>query len=289
MARKKRNKQYKQSDNTVDIVLREVIKCLLTESRLKQITTPKYRNLDAFLAKAPFMNLPAGDGEYDWKSGAETFSTSAVSQLQIDLNNYFSKNIKRPPVTAVVTTDEAETSVDEGPLKVAKGANYYFENGKHTVYILVAQLFPGEKFADLGQPGANRFAQIIRHELLHMNQFLKFSKGKPTNELYDEWMAEYKDEQAGGWKNTAYHTSDFDPSEREAFSHQIADELHASEGYATALKLLTIQGSIPHKQLLKLSDSYGHLVSTLPEYDTPDIRDALKRAKSYLKTIKRTS
>tara|TARA_B100000131_G_scaffold306342_1_gene333297 strand:- start:523 stop:885 length:363 start_codon:yes stop_codon:yes gene_type:complete len=120
-----------------------------------------------------------------------------------------------------------------------------------------------------------------------MNQFLKFSKGKPTQELWDEFMKGYNEAQSTGWKDEPYFTSDLDPSEREAFAHQIADELVHAQGGNGAVKTLTFS-TIPHDDLVSFSHSYKTVTKGLEDYDTPGVRDMLKRAKQYAKKIGRS-
>ena len=240
-------------------LFREYVKEILQEqSRFKQMAKAKYRNLDSYLSSAAFMTSDAGSGDYEFDENGHRYFTPASAQLQKDLNDYFDKNMKGVLVSALVNVDESLTASDAGPRSAAKRANYHFRDGMHYVYVMLAQLEDGLTFTGaLGKGSASRLAQVIRHELLHMNQFLQFSKGKPTEELYEKFMKEYKAAQESEWKDEPYHTFDIGFSERETFAHQIADELVDELGSAEARALLRQKSAIPHDALKKHSPSYG--------------------------------
>ena len=263
---------------------REYIRELLTESRFKQMTKAKYRDLDGYLASAPFMRADAGSGDYEFDDNDDhRYRTPASIQLQKDLNDYFDRNMGNVVVSAIVTVDESITPANAGSRAVVKTSNYHFKDGKHLVYVLMSQLGDGLTYADsFGKGSTSHLAQVIRHELLHMNQFLQFSEGKPTEELYDEFMEEYSKAQSSGWKDEPYHTFDIGFSERETFAHQIADELVDELGTADAREVLDQKGGISHDRLRKHSPSYEIVTKDLQDPDTEGVLDMLARARSYV-------
>jgi hypothetical protein len=253
------------------------------------MTKAKYRDLDGYLASAPFMRADAGSGDYEFDDNDDhRYHTSASIQLQKDLNDYFDRNMGNVVVSAIVTVDESITPANAGPRAVVKTSDYHFKDGKHLVYVLMSQLGDGLTYADsFGKGSTSRLAQVIRHELLHMNQFLQFSEGKPTEELYDEFIEEYSKARSTGWKDEPYHTFDIGFSERETFAHQIADELVDELGTTDAKEVLDQKGGISHDRLRKHSPSYEIVTKDLQDPDTEGVLDMLARARSYVIQIGR--
>ena len=282
--------------------LRQYIREVILETRFNQMTKAKYRDLEGYLANAPFLDEPADVDEldYDFPEDYDDADNRNIvmramlpvqEQLAVDLGEYFmdKKRFKGMADGRIEPHIEVNDNVVAGPgeaEKVLAAANYYYDEPMHTINIQIGAMQPGLTYRDLGPEFVPKLAQVIRHELLHMNQFLKFSKGKPTQELWDEFMKGYNEAQSGGWKDEPYFTSDLEPSEREAFAHQIADELVHSQGPKKASQVLTFD-SIPHEQLLTLSSSYKTVTRGLEDHDTPGVRDMLKRAKQYAKKIGR--
>tara|TARA_Y100000034_G_C6901073_1_gene416789 strand:+ start:2460 stop:3335 length:876 start_codon:yes stop_codon:yes gene_type:complete len=277
----------------------EILKVLLAETRFRQMGKSKYRNLDNYIKQADFMNKNAGGGDFEFDDdidedddediefeGGLSFHTDASQQLRDDLNNYFSTNMGNTPLsTEIIVDDTLTTSSDD---RVIKAANYVFLDGKHNINLTIAQLEDGKTFKDFfGESGIATISQVLRHELLHMNQFLKYSKGQPTNELFAEFVREYGDAKEKGWEDEPYHTFDRGFSEREAFSHQIADELFYRVGPYFAVKILS-RKEIPHDDLMQLSQSYVDVTEDLEDYDTEAIRDLLSRSLKYVKDMERS-
>ena len=280
--------------------LRQYIRETILETRFNQMTKAKYRDLEGYLANAPFLDEPADIHELDYdfpedyddddnRNIAMRAMLPVQEQLAVDLGEYFmdEKRFKGMADGRIEPFIEVNDNVVAGKGEADKAltsANYFYDHPMHTVNVQIGAMEPGLTYRDLGPGFTPKLAQVIRHELLHMNQFLKFSKGEPTQELWDQFMQEYNEAQAGGWKDEPYFTSDLKPSEREAFAHQIADELVHSQGSKEALNLLTFR-NIPHEELAALSSSYVTVTKGLEDYDTPGVRDMLKRAKQYAKKI----
>ena len=122
-------------------LLHRYIRELLTESRFKQMTKAKYRDLDGYLASAPFMSVDAGSGDYEFDDNDDhRYHTPASIQLQKDLNDYLERNMGNVVVSAIVTVDESITPGNAGPRAIVKTSNYHFKAGKHLVYVLMSQL-----------------------------------------------------------------------------------------------------------------------------------------------------
>jgi hypothetical protein len=156
------------------------------------------------------------------------------------------------------------------------------KGGMHYINVLMAQLEDGHTYTEqFGPAGATRLAQVIRHELLHLNQFLQFSKGNPTEELYQEFMKEYGSAKGSVWQDEPYHTFDIGFSERETFAHQIADELVDELGLDGAMKILNQRTQVPHDLLQKNSDSYDMATEDLDDPNTESVKDMLSRARGY--------
>ena len=121
------------------------------------------------------------------------------------------------------------------------------------------------------------------HELLHMQQFLKFSKGDPTDEKWDQFMKEYK--RRGGPSGMGEDYFFFDEkdaaSELETFSFQIANELVSELGRDEAVRALRVKdlGTIK-----KSSSSYRD-IDRASDVARPEMVDMLKRAKQYAKRM----
>ena len=268
----------------------------LAETRFRQMGKSKYRNLDSYIKQADFMNRNAGGGDFVFDDdidededaefeGSLELQTDASQQLRDDLNSYFNANMGNISVVAsVAVNDTLTTSSDD---RIIKAANYMFFNGKHEINLTIAQLEDGKTFKDLfGERGAVTISQVLRHELLHMNQFLKYSKGQPTSELFAEFIREYGDAKEKGWEDEPYHTFDRGFSEREAFSHQIADELFYNVGSDLAVKILS-RKEIAHDDLVKMSQSYVDATKDLDHHDTEAIKDLLNRSLKYIKDMER--
>ena len=178
------------------------------------------------------MNVDAG-GDY---GDGDTLYTEAQQTLIEELNDYFGENF--PPygnIGVEVQVDHMLTLPSEGADKALKGATYYWD-GTHNISIIVAQMDEGETLSELGDV-AKKVYEVVSHELLHYMQFMKFSRGEPSMEKWKEFTKEYEEQDVGNQPQD-YFFSDLDPSELEAFSFQIANELFSALGKEGVIDLL---------------------------------------------------
>ena len=280
-------------------ITRRQLRGIIYETRFRQMAKSKYRDLDAYLASAPFLDEPADVDALDYDFGDnyddDDNSISMIAmlpvqeQLAIDLGEYFmdKKRFGSMADGRIEPFIQVNDSVIAGKGEADKAltaANYDFDDPMHVINIQIGAMKPGLSYRDLGSAFVKKLSQVIRHELLHMNQFLKFSKGKPTQGLWDEFMKDYIEAQAGGWKDEPYFTSDLTASEREAFAHQIADELVDAIGKDDAIKLLHPK-TIDNDKLSDLSTSFRTISKNVDNYNMPSVRDMLKRARQYAKLM----
>jgi len=264
--------------------LRQYIRYTLKESRFNQMSKDRFTGLKPFLQQANFMNVDAG-GDYD---EGDTFFTEAQQTLIEELNDYFGENF--PPygyINVIAKVDLMLTLPNEGADKALKGATYFYD-GLHNVELIVAQMDDGQTLSELGNV-AQKVYEVITHELLHMQQFMKFSRGEPTEEKWDQFMAEYK--KRGGAQGMGGDYFFFDEengvSELETFSFQMANELVNSLGQKEAVKLL--QKQKPDYNLIrKNSASFRDIERNSPGMlNRHELRVMVKRAKQYAKRVER--
>jgi len=246
----------------------------------------RFTGLKPFLQQANFMNVDAG-GDYDEDDeGGDTFFTEAQQALIEELSDYFGENF--PPygyINVIVKVDLMLTLPNEGADKALKGATYFYD-GLHNIELIVAQMEDGQTLSELGNV-AQKAYEVITHELLHMQQFMKFSRGEPTEEKWEQFMAEYK--KRGGARGMGGDYFFFDEedgaSELETFAFQMANELVNSLGQKEAVKLLQQQN--PDYDLIrKNSASLKDIENRNPNAaERPELRDMVKRAKEYAKRM----
>ena len=260
--------------------IRRYIRELILETRFKQMSKDKYTNLRGHLSSAEFMNVDAG-GEYD--QDYKELSSEAQQQLIIDLNDYLDSEFGVGEVSLTVVVDHMLTTPSEGYDKVLKGAVYYFD-GLHNVELILAQMDDDETLSELGNV-AQKIYEVVLHELLHMQQFMKFSKGEPSMEKWDTFKEKY--EKAGGpdgMGNDYFFFDDEGISELETYSIQIATELVDSLGKDEAVK--TLQQQDPDYDFIKSnSSSLMAMISRGVDTSRPEMRDMIKRAKQYAKRM----
>ena len=262
--------------------LRQYIRQVLVESRFKQMSKPKFTDLKGVLQSSSFATAdPEGDGIDD-----EDWSSEAAEVLKETLDEYFDSRFGPGEITTIVNVDFGGTPVNAGPDAALKDATYFFD-GKHNVEIRLASIEGGAVLQDLGNV-AQKVYEVIMHELLHMQQFLKFSRGEPTVKKWKQFMAEY--EKRGGATGMGGDYFFFDdpmgPSELETFSLQLANELVNSLGKEKAVKVLQQQN--PDYDIIKKnSRSFRDIEDNSPGMiKRPELRDMVKRAKQYAKRMK---
>ena len=233
--------------------LRLYVRHLLKESRFKQMSKPVFINLRSHLANAPFLDKDAGgdyDGEYD------ELSSEAQQQLIVDLGDYFDKHFGVGEISLTVKVNHLPTLPTEGYDKALHGAVYYFD-GLHNIELLIASMEDGETLRELGNVGKKVY-EVVLHELLHMQQFIKFSKGAPTVEKWNEFKRSYEESNISN-KDEDYFFFDPEdgPSELETFAFQIGNELFADLGKEESMELLPSKRAknVPDLDALKKSSA----------------------------------
>ena len=260
-------------------VLREYIREQLRESRFKQMSKPKFTDLKQALASSTFLDAdPEGDFDDD------TWSSEAATVLRDTLNDYFDSKFQPGEITSVVKVDMSATSSSAGKDSVLKGATYYFEDGLHFIEVMLANIEDGSTLRDVGR-AEQKIYEVIMHELLHMQQFLKFSRGNPTPESWSAFKDKY--EKAGGAAGMGEDYFFFDdadgPSELETFSFQIANELADSLGKDKAIAALDAGNT--DLGLVRSESASFRDIEERSDVNRPEMADMLKRAKQYIKRM----
>jgi hypothetical protein len=261
--------------------LRQYVRQILLESRFKQMSKPKFTDLKTHLANAPFLDVGAG-GDYD---GDDELGSDAQQQLIIDLTDYLDNRFGLGEISLTVKVNHIPTRPEEGYNKTLHGATYYFD-GLHNVELLLASMEDGQTLRELGD-AAQKIYEVVLHELLHMQQFLKFSRGKPSMEMWNKFKAGYEARGgAAGMKGDYFFFDDADgPSELETFSLQIANELVGSLGKTAAVELLQKQHP-DYDTIRDNSASFRNIENRSPRaLGRPEMRDMIKRAKQYAKRM----
>jgi hypothetical protein len=259
--------------------VREYIRKLIGESRFKQMSKSKFADIRQALAGSSFLDAdPEGDG-----TSMEDWSSESAAKLRDDLNNYFDNKFGAGYITTIVKVDMMGTS-DATKDDILKNAVYYFEDGLHFIELLLANIDDGTKIKDVNN-ASDKVYEVLLHELLHMQQFLKFSKGAPTDEKWDAFMEEYKNRGGSSGMGSDYFFYDQSDgaSELETFSLQIASELVNTLGKDAAVKLL--QSQHPDYDTIKNSSASFRDIERRSSVDRPEFREMLKRAKQYAKRM----
>tara|TARA_B100001123_G_scaffold68534_1_gene76575 strand:- start:1515 stop:2312 length:798 start_codon:yes stop_codon:yes gene_type:complete len=248
---------------------------LMSESRFKQIFKPKFTDLRQYLAGSSFLDAdPAGDLDED------TWSSEAAVVLRDDLNDYFDSKFESGYLTAIVKVDMGWTDPKAGKDSVLKNATYYFKGGLHFLEVMLADIDDGSVIRDMGRP-EQKVYEVILHELLHMQQFLRFSKGEPTDKKWEHFMKEYRRRGGASGMGSDYFFFD-EPgaaSELETFSLQIAIELVDAIGQEAAVAIL---GQQPDYDMIRRnSASFRDIEKAGNLTSRPEFKELVKRAKQY--------
>jgi hypothetical protein len=268
------------------------IQDMIHESRFKQMRKRRFVDLKSFLQRGKFMDADA-EGDYD-DLGQST--SEAAETLQRELLEYFNNRFGKDRISVNITAAETMTPPAGDRNKATVSASYRYENG-HIINLEIANVSEEETFdgdfdeyeesdriytlRDLGRAD-EKIYEVIMHELLHMQQFLKYSKGNPTNKKFDEFIASYG--KTGNDLGEDYFFFDEEGSERETFALQLALELVDSYGRDLALKFLTQK----HPDLGTLRGSSASFRSFLKHnvnFARPEFYDLLKRARQYVKLM----
>ena len=260
-------------------LLREYIRETLRESRFKQMSKAKFTDLKQALSSSTFLDAdPEGDFDED------QWSSEAATVLRDTLNDYFDSKFKPGEITAIVKVDMMPTESSKGYDSVLKGATYYFEDGLHFIEVMLANIEDGSTLRDMGR-AEQKVYEVIMHELLHMQQFLKFSRGNPTPESWDAFKDKY--EKAGGAAGMGEDYFFFDdpsgPSEMETFAFQMANELVDALGKDSAVKALNA-GNLDIDAIRDGSSSFRS-IEKRSNTERPEMKTMLKRAKQYAKSM----
>lgn len=265
-------------DYTVKQELRLYIKELISEKRFKQMSKPKFTDLKQVLSNSSFLDA---DPEADLDG--EDWSSESAKVLRDTLNDYFDDKFEAGEITALVKVDMMETDPSKGKDAVLKGATYFFD-GLHNIEILLANIADGSTFRDINS-AHQKIYEVVMHELLHMQQFMKFSRGNPTIEKWDEFKGSY--EKAGGSAGMGADYFFFDdpngPSELETFSFQMANELVDSMGKEDAIRVLQQQN--PDHEIIRDNSASFRDIERKADMARPEFREMLKRAKQYAKRL----
>tara|TARA_R100000655_G_scaffold108756_1_gene161387 strand:- start:298 stop:1086 length:789 start_codon:yes stop_codon:yes gene_type:complete len=260
-------------------LLRQYIREALKESRFKQMSKAKFTDLKQHLLNAAFLDADAG-GDYD---GDDELGSDAQQQLIDDLTDYLDDKFGLGEISITVKVNHLPTLPDEGYNKTVHGATYYYD-GLHNIELLLASMEDGHTLRELGNAGQKIF-EVVMHELLHMQQFLKFSKGKPDIEKWNEFKSSY--EKAGGSEGMEGDYFFFDdpegPSELETFAFQMANELVDSLGKEGAVSIL--QKQYPDHEIIKNNSASFRDIERRSNVGRPEFREMLKRAKQYAKRM----
>ena len=276
--------QKKKTAAKNESVLRHFIRNIILEknSRFKQMTKEEILGLRSYLQNANFMNVDAG-GDYE---DGDTFVSDAQQTLIEELDDWFGEVF--PPygtVNVQVRVDSMLTLPDEGLDKVLKGASYFFEDGLHFIDLIIAQMEDGQTLSELGDV-AKKVYEVVSHELVHMHQFIKFSKGAPTDAKWQEFKSAYQEGDVSGQGGDYFFFDQEDgPSELESFALQIANEMIADLGKEEAMSLLPSRraSAVQNLDTLKpASASLRAMERKGVDFSRPEFLDMLKRARQYV-------
>ncbi len=259
--------------------IRQVI--LERQSRFNQMSKEEITGLRSYLQNANFMNVDAG-GDYE---ADDTFVSEAQQTLIEELSDYFGETF--PPygtVNVIVRVDQMLTLPNEGADKVLKGASYFYD-GLHNIDLIVAQMDDGQTLSELGNV-AKKVYEVVSHELLHMHQFIKFSKGEPDEAKWEEFKRSYEEGDVANQDQDYFFFDPQDgPSELETFAFQIGNELFADLGKEEAMELLPSKRAknVPDLGALKKSSaSVRSMAKRRVDFKRPEFLDMLKRSRQYI-------
>lgn len=265
--------------------LRSYIREVLLETRFHQMAKPKFTDLKQALKDSRFLDAdPEGDGLDD-----EDWSSEAAELLQKDLTTYFDSRFGKGYMNIIVKVDMGATDPSAGYDAVLKDATYFF-NEKHNLQIMLASIEGGPTLRVLG-PVHQKVFEVISHELLHWQQFMKYSRGNPTVTKWNAFMKDYSDKggATGMGKDYFFYDKPDGASELETFAFQMANELVFSMGKQSAIQLLRLQRP-DFETLRKKSASFRDIEKKSPgALGRKELRDMLKRAKEYVKDMKEHS
>jgi len=262
----------------------------LTESRYRQMSKPRFANLKQYLRDASFLDADA-EGDYD---DGYNITSEASEQAEEDIQDYFDNTFGRNKIHVHVNVSETMYHPQDSYNKAARGASYYFD-GNHNITLTIAQLGVTEQkdlekyenhmftLRDLGR-AEQKIYEVLIHELLHMQQFLKYSQGRPSVDNWKSFIKEYEELGGASGMGKEYFFYDGDSSELETFSLQIAVELVDSLGKEKAIELL-VKRPPPLSTFLRNSSSFRTMKREKVDLTRNELLVLLKRAKQYAKRM----
>lgn len=274
--------------------LRRYIREVITESRFNQMSKKNISMLKGHLASGNFMNVDAA-GDYDTEYSQ--LSSEAQETLLEELNDYF--DIMFPPtgnISLEIIVEMIPTLPSEGAEKVVKRARYWYD-GLHNIGLVLASMDEGETLSELGNV-AQKVYEVVSHELLHYMQFMKYAKGNPSKEVWNKFKKIYEDGNvASSGPEYFFFDQEDGPSEMEAFSHQIANEIRRDMKKSEANNLINsliavmrtksidLINAKEFKRLLEMSPSLRNMKKNKADFSKSQFLEMLKRIKHYSKNI----
>ena len=258
--------------------LRQYIRGVIIESRFRQMNKAKFTDLKGALEASTFLDAdPDGDGD-----DFESWSSEAAIALRDTLNDYFDSKFGLGEINAIVKVSMIPDNPSAGVDSVLKGATYYYDDF-HNVEAILASLDDGSIIRDMGD-AAQKAYEVIMHELLHMQQFMKFSRGEPSIEKWDKFMAGYKEQggSTGMGSNYFFYDEEDGPSELETFAYQMSLELVNAMGKKDAVNLLRREKP-DFNTIRKNSASFRDIEKRSPDISRPELTTMVRRAKQYAK------
>jgi len=275
-----KKKTAAKNENNLRTFVRKIL--IERQSRFNQMSKEEITGLRSYLQNANFMNVDAG-GDYE---ADDTFVSEAQQTLIEELNDYFGETF--PPygtINVQVRVDLMATNPNEGADKVLKGASYFWDDVGHNIDLIIAQMDDGQTLSELGDV-AKKVYEVVSHELLHMHQFIKFSKGEPTEEKWEDFKRSYEEGDVANQDQDYFFFDPEDgPSELETFAFQIGNELFADLGKEEAMELLPSKRAknVPDLDALKKSSaSVRSMAKRRVDFERPEFLEMLKRSRQYI-------
>ena len=282
-----------QGENTSDLIYNYLRSMgMIKESRFKQmVRKPRFTDLRGYLTGADFIYADA-EADYD-ENDVAVSEAQLLAQKYIQA--YFDKRFGKDKIKLNVDVSSNLIHPKSSYNKAARGASYRYDNG-HIINLTIANMgvmtdADFDKYADtqfqlsmLGRP-EQKIYEVLLHELLHMQQFLRYSNGMPTNQKWKQFSKSYEDAGGADGMGSDYYVFDDNASEMETFALQIAIELRDSVGKAEALHMLNRRNRDTRKIMMHSSS-----LRTFEENDVdlqrPELSTLLDRARQYLKSIR---
>jgi len=261
---------------------------LLSES--SKLPDNFFANLNSAIAASGFWNLNNSPDDMDMinvGTGLYVSQTDAAEELGAAIQDFF--NSQDFPITIAVNSIEpsAQNSSEEVKFPVGKGHKLYpdgivvggeqaISNGRFVMYLHLAPVDESYEPSDVNPSNiASKIARLVRHEIVHTQQFEKRRKKNKTSR--DTAKKEYEregqipDEDASREQYLGAYI------EIDAYSHEYAEELLALLGKEKALEVVSKSMTASDLAALGVSDT---LVEYLGKYSDANFTKKL-RSKIY--------